>query len=75
MCFGKAAKPPKPPPIPTPPNPTEAASKAAEDMRRRSLSGDAPRSSTVLTSPLGDAGYGANVSQPSASGTRLTLGA
>lgn len=70
MCFSqKTPKPPKPPPIPTPPVPQEAEMKADEDARRRALGAAAPRSSTVLTSPLGDPGYGASVS-----GTKLGLG-
>lgn len=70
MCFGKTPKPPKPPPIPTPPNPTEANIAADEDARRRALASTAPRSSTVLTSPLGDPSYGQAVA-----GTKLSLGA
>lgn len=70
MCFSqKTPKPPKPPPIPTPPDPQAADLKAEEDARRRALGAAAPRSSTVLTSPLGDPNYGAGVV-----GTKLSLG-
>lgn len=67
MCFSmKPPKPPAPPPLPLPPNPTEAATKAEDDIRRRGLGASASRASTVVTSPTGDVGFGANVQ-----GTRL----
>ena len=75
MSFSqKTPKPPKPPPIPTPPSPTEAELKADEDTRRRALASQAPRSSTVMTSPLGDPGYGGQVQVAQAGGTKLSLG-
>lgn len=62
MCFF-TQKPPKPDPLPTPPNPREADLVAEENKARKSAMAIAPRRETVVTSPLGDPGYGANVNR------------
>ena len=62
MCFfPKAPKPPKPPPLPLPVDPSKANIEAEADVIRRHKAALAPRSSTVVTSPTGDPGYGASV--------------
>lgn len=57
MCFGSPNIPP-PPALPLPPNPGEANKRANDDEQRRQSGLFAPRSSTIVTSPLGDTNYG-----------------
>lgn len=63
MCFStKVPKAPKPPPLPLPVDPQKATVEGEADIIRRQKAALAPRSSTVVTSPTGDPGYGGNVS-------------
>lgn len=62
MCFNTQKIPP-PPPLPTPPNAREADLVAEENKARRSAMAIAPRRETVVTSPMGDPGYGSNVNR------------
>lgn len=76
MCFS-APKPPKPPKPPLPPNPREEQLKFQQDEVRRRQGALLTSSGTVLTSPMGDPGYGTSASTPTLSsgvanaGTRL----
>lgn len=67
MCFS-APKPPKPPKPPQPPSPRDEQLKAQQDEIRRRQSSLMTSGGTVLTSPMGDPGYGANASTTYASG-------
>jgi hypothetical protein len=75
MCFS-APKPPKPPRPPQPPSPRDESLKSQQDELRRRQNSLLTSSGTVLTSPMGDPGYGSNAAAPTAggsvvSGTRL----
>lgn len=62
MCFS-TPKIDKPPPLPLPPNPREADLMAEEARAKKAAAAIAPRRETVVTSPTGDPGYGANVNR------------
>ena len=77
MCFSKPAKPqpiPPPPPVPLPPTIREEGLVAQQDAMRRKKAMVTGPQGTVMTSPLGDVGAGANAVKASLS-SGATVGA
>ena len=70
MCFS-APKPPAPPPLPTPPSARDEGLRAQQDEVRRKRAEGVGKQATILTSPLGDAGFGQSITQPRVGGTSL----
>lgn len=60
MCFGTPKIPP-PPPLPVAPSAREADLVAEEARAKKASLAIAPRRDTIVTSPMGDPGYGSNV--------------
>ena len=71
MCFSSPAAPPPPPAIPVPPSARDEGLRAQQDELRRKRAEGVGKQATILTSPLGDAGFGQNISRPQAGGTSL----
>jgi hypothetical protein len=63
MCIFSAPKPPEPDPIPASPTRDDPESVREGERQRKKLALRRGSASTRLTGPLGDSGYGGNISR------------